>query len=86
VEILCNFDEDLLALFDEVAYWEKFHGEFSIPYTAHDICTKRDLLRAMKENVMLIVKRYFFFVITTRCDVVLLWLSYYSILILTNII
>ena len=31
VDIICNFDEDLLALFSEVNYWEKFHGEFTIP-------------------------------------------------------
>ena len=58
VEILCNFDEGLLLLFSEVSYWEKFHGEFSIPYMAHDICTKRDLLRVMRDNVMLVVRAY----------------------------
>lgn len=31
-EIVCNFDEDLLCLFSEVSYWEKFMGEFQIPY------------------------------------------------------
>jgi len=31
-EIVCNFDEDLLSLFSEVSYWEKFQGEFQIPY------------------------------------------------------
>ena len=31
-EIICNFDEDLLCLFSEVSYWEKFQGEFQIPY------------------------------------------------------
>ena len=57
-EILCNFDEELLMLFSEVTYWEKFHGEFSIPYVAHDICNKRDVLRIMREQVMLIVGAY----------------------------
>lgn len=25
-EIVCNFDEDLISLFSEVTYWEKFQG------------------------------------------------------------
>jgi hypothetical protein len=58
VELVSNFDEDLLALFSEVSYWEKFHGEFSIPYMAHDICTKREQLRIMREQVMFIVRAY----------------------------
>ena len=44
-EIVCNFDEDLLALFNEVIYWEKFHGEFSIPYVAHDLSNKKEVRR-----------------------------------------
>ena len=58
VEIICNFDEDLLALFTEVSYWEKFQGEFTIPYVAHDICNKKEQLRVMREHVMLIVRSY----------------------------
>lgn len=57
-EIVCNFDEDLLSLFSEVGYWEKFQGEFNIPYMAHDICNKKELLRVMRENVMLVVRAY----------------------------
>lgn len=57
-EIVCNFDEDLLSLFSEVSYWEKFQGEFSIPYVAHDLCNKKEQLRTMRENVMLIVRAY----------------------------
>jgi dynein heavy chain len=57
-EIMCNFDEDILSLFSEVSYWEKFHGEFSIPYIAHDLCNKRDVLRVMRELVMLVVRAY----------------------------
>jgi len=57
-EIVCNFDEDLLALFSEVAYWEKFKGDFSIPYLAHDICNKKEQLRVMREHVMLVVRAY----------------------------
>ncbi len=57
-ELICNFDEDLLLLFSEVSYWEKFQGEFSIPYVAHDLCNKRDALRVMREMVMLVVRAY----------------------------
>ena len=54
----CNFDANLLALFAEVQYWEKFQGEFTIPYVAHDLCNQRNKLRVMCEHVMLVVARY----------------------------
>ena len=57
-EIVCNFDEDLLTLFSEVSYWEKFHGEFSIPYVAHDLNNKKDQLRVARERVMTVVRTY----------------------------
>ena len=57
-EIVCNFDEDLLALFSEVSYWEKFHGEFSIPYVAHDLSNKKEQLRVARERVMTVVRAY----------------------------
>lgn len=57
-EILCNFDEDLMCLFSEVAYWEQFHGEFSIPYVAHDLCNKKEQLRVMRESVLFVVRSY----------------------------
>lgn len=57
-EIICNFDEDLLSLFNEVSYWEKLTPEFSIPYIAHDLCNKKEALRTLRENVMLIVRAY----------------------------
>lgn len=57
-EIVCNFDEDLISLFAEVSYWEKFQGEFNIPYQAHDMCNKKEQLRVMRENVMLVVRAY----------------------------
>ena len=57
-EIVCNFDEDLLALFNEVIYWEKFHGEFSIPYAAHDLSNKKETIRIARERVMTVVRAY----------------------------
>ena len=58
VEILCNFDSDLLTLFSEVSYWEKFHGEFAIPYVAHDLSNKKEQLRVARERVMMVVRAY----------------------------
>jgi dynein heavy chain len=57
-EIVCNFDQDLLALFSEVSYWEKFQGEFSIPYAAHDLSNKKEQLRVARERVMMVVRAY----------------------------
>jgi dynein heavy chain, axonemal len=57
-QLICNFDRDLASLFIEVIYWEKFHGEITIPYAAHDICNQREKLRVVREHVMLIVRAY----------------------------
>lgn len=54
----CNFDQDLLSLFAEVQYWEKFRGEFSIPYYAHDLYNQKAKFYAMREHVMRIVDAY----------------------------
>lgn len=54
----CNFDSHLVSLFAEVQYWEKFQGEFSIPYVAHDICNQREKMRVMREHVMRVVRAY----------------------------
>ncbi|CAM9866654.1 unnamed protein product, partial [Discosporangium mesarthrocarpum] len=56
--LVCNFDMELLSLFTEVSYWEKFQGEFSVPYVAHDICNQREKLRAQREHIMLVVRAY----------------------------
>jgi len=53
-----NFDKQLLRLFNEVRYWEKFNGEFSIKYTAHEMKLRQDSLRVLFENVMLVVRDY----------------------------
>lgn len=41
-----------------MVYWEKFHGEITIPYAAHDICNQREKLRVVREHVMLVVRAY----------------------------
>ena len=53
-----NFDKDLLKLFNEVTFWQRFGGEHPIPYLALDIAHQRDNLRLLRENVMLVVTDY----------------------------
>jgi len=53
-----NFDKHLLRLFNEVRYWEKFHGDFPIPYIAHEMYLQQDALRVLRESVMLVVRDY----------------------------
>ena len=50
-EIICNFDEDLLCLFSEVSYWEKFQGEFQIPYVVRSITVVHLKLKGTKNNL-----------------------------------
>jgi dynein heavy chain len=57
-ELMSNFDRPLLALFNEVLYWEKFGSEIQIPYVAHDICNQKEKLRTLRENVLLVVRDY----------------------------
>jgi dynein heavy chain len=57
-QLMGNFDSALLALFNEVAYWEKMPGDFPIPYIALDICNQKDKLRVLREHVMLVVRDY----------------------------
>ena len=53
-----NFDKDLLKLFNEVTFWQRFGGEHPIPYLALDIAHQRDNLRLLRENVMLVITDY----------------------------
>ena len=53
-----NFDQSLLRLLDEVHYWEKFRGEYNIPYVAHGMSDRADHLRILRENVMAVVRDY----------------------------
>lgn len=58
-DLVCNFDEDILLLFAEVNYWEKFHDEeFTVPDIVHDVINKRDNLRIMQLHVMNLVRAY----------------------------
>lgn len=53
-----NFDKQLLRLFSEVRYWDKFHGDYTIPYNAVEMYTNQDTLRVLRESVMLVVRDY----------------------------
>jgi dynein heavy chain len=53
-----NFDKHLLRLFNEVRFWQKFHGDFPIPYIAHEMYLQQDSLRVLRESVMLVVRDY----------------------------
>jgi len=54
----CNFDKGLMRLFEEVRFWEKDRNSVRIPYTAHEIANKREDLRIIRENIMLVVRDY----------------------------
>ncbi|KAL7754402.1 hypothetical protein RI367_000383 [Sorochytrium milnesiophthora] len=51
-----NFDRDLLKLFAEIHYWQKL--KLDIPYYVHEVFAKREELRVLRENVMLVVRDY----------------------------
>ena len=53
-----NFDHHLLKLFNEVRYWDKFHGLYPIPYVAYEMYQHQDSLRTVREAVMLVVRDY----------------------------
>ena len=38
--------------------WEKFAGEFAIPYAAHDLCNQREKLRVARRHVLRVVRAY----------------------------
>jgi dynein heavy chain len=51
-----NFDKVLLKLFNEIQYWEKLM--FEIPHYATEVYLKREELRNLRENVLLVVRDY----------------------------
>lgn len=51
-----NFDHYLLKLFAEISYWELLM--FEIPHYAADVYQRREELRTLRENVMLVVRDY----------------------------
>merc|ERR1711871_1477711 len=53
-----NFDKMLLSLMAEVHSWQRFQGEYPIPYAAHDVTQQEEDLRLLRENIMLVVSDY----------------------------
>ena len=46
----------LLKLFQEITYWESLM--FEIPHYAADVYSKREELRILRENVLLVIRDY----------------------------
>ena len=55
-----NFDKMLLKIISEVTYWTKLqtHGFVTIPHSISRMLVKKEQLRILRENVMLIVRDY----------------------------
>ncbi|XP_053575482.1 dynein axonemal heavy chain 2 [Bombina bombina] len=51
-----NFDKDLLKLFVEVYYWEQLM--FEIPHYVVELYQRKEDLRNLRENVLLVVRAY----------------------------
>ncbi|KAL0970220.1 hypothetical protein UPYG_G00238880 [Umbra pygmaea] len=51
-----NFDKNLLIMFNELHYWERLH--FEVPHYVSDVYQRREELRIMRENVLLVVRDY----------------------------
>jgi len=51
-----NFDRKLQKLFQEIHYWEKLM--FEIPHYASEVHSRKEELRVLKENVLLVVRDY----------------------------
>lgn len=47
-----NFNKDLLAMGQEVHYWERMR--MSIPYTAMEINAQRDKYRVLRDNILMV--------------------------------
>ncbi|KAJ3375748.1 Dynein heavy chain 2, axonemal [Allomyces arbusculus] len=51
-----KFSKDLLKLFAEIYYWQKL--KYDIPYYVQEVYVKREELRILRENVLLVVRDY----------------------------
>ncbi|KAI8799348.1 dynein heavy chain and region D6 of dynein motor-domain-containing protein, partial [Cladochytrium replicatum] len=51
-----RFNKDLLRLFTEIHYWQKL--KMDIPFHVQEIYSKREELRILRENVLLVVRDY----------------------------
>jgi dynein heavy chain len=51
-----SFSKPLLKLLNEICYWERLR--FEIPHYTHEVYAKRENLRSLRENVLLVVRDY----------------------------
>ncbi|KAJ3172703.1 Dynein heavy chain 2, axonemal, partial [Geranomyces variabilis] len=51
-----KFDKQLLRLFAEITYWQKL--KMDVPFAIQEIYSKREELRILRENVLLVVRDY----------------------------
>lgn len=51
-----KFDKDILRLFSEIHYWQKL--KMDIPFNVQELYSKREELRVLRENVLLVVRDY----------------------------
>ena len=57
--IASNFDSDIVAIFSESHFWDKLHvDEFTTPNVIIGICHQREVLRLIRERVMILVRAY----------------------------
>jgi dynein heavy chain len=51
-----KFDKDILRVFAEIHYWQKL--KMDIPFHVQEIYAKREEMRVLRENVLLVVRDY----------------------------
>ncbi|KAI9004259.1 dynein heavy chain and region D6 of dynein motor-domain-containing protein [Gaertneriomyces semiglobifer] len=51
-----KFDRGLLRIFAEIAYWQKL--KMDVPFHVQEVYSKREELRVLRENVLLVVRDY----------------------------
>lgn len=66
-----KFDKDLIRLFQEATYWQKLKSD--IPSHAQELYNKREELRVLRENVLLVVRDYNNILDTLSADELLLF-------------
>ncbi|KAI9224867.1 dynein heavy chain and region D6 of dynein motor-domain-containing protein [Blastocladiella britannica] len=51
-----QFSKQVLTVFAEITYWQKL--KFDIPYYVQEVFAKREELRVLRENVLLVIRDY----------------------------
>ena len=57
-DLVCNFDEELVAVFAEAKQWDKFQGRYSTPSIIHDMMFQQEKLTNMRGKVLQVVRAY----------------------------